>query len=167
MSEKVRPVYARGFFSFSADGRVNQLVVFYYYDPEAYYVGLSKEELSEEINVLKENMQRFLDDEKIMINGKMVRARVRHVRIGFVSINYPFIEYVIDFKGNLVKGENVYENEYENEITEYPYEAIWVFPGPITSYRLAGKVSVLENLLELEVLPGTETGGLEWIRFKL
>ncbi|EHP70468.1 hypothetical protein MetMK1DRAFT_00009710 [Metallosphaera yellowstonensis MK1] len=167
MSDRVKPVYARGFFSVSSDGWVNQLVVFYYYDPESYYAGLSPDELSKERETLKENMQYFLDQERIAINGKVTKARVRIVRIGLISTNYPFVEYVIDFKGETRRGENVYENEYEREVAEYPYEALWIFPGQVTSHSLAGNVKVFNNVLELTVSPGTETGGLEWIKFRL
>jgi hypothetical protein len=167
MSENVRPVYARGFFSVSFDGLVNQLIVFYYYDPDAYYAGLSDEELEEETRTLKENLQYYLDEEKISINGTRVRARVRYVRIGLISTNYPFAEFIVDFRGPLTKGENVYENEYEREVAEYPYEAIWVFPGEVVDFRLAGRVRKINNILELLVDPGTETGGVEWIKFRL
>ncbi len=167
MSEEVRPIYARAFFSFSVDGSVDEYLVFYYYDPNAYYASLDDEGVKREEDVVKENLQTFLDQERITINGEKVRARVTFVKIGLLSVNYPFIEFVIRFKGRLVKGINTYENEYENEVAEYPYEALWVFPGEVVSYHLAGEVRAFGNMLYLKVQPGTTTGGREWIRFRL
>ncbi|MGC9105281.1 MAG: hypothetical protein ACP5HQ_02500 [Thermoprotei archaeon] len=167
MNDNVRPIYARGFFSVSIDGQVNQLIVFYYFDPDAYYAGLSYEELKRENQRLRDNLQYFLDEEKISINGIRVRAKVRYSRIGLISTNYPFAEFVVDFRGPLLKGENVYENEYEREVAEYPYEAIWVFPGEVVDFKMAGRVRKHNNILEVLVDPGTETGGVEWIKFRL
>ena len=167
MSEQVRPIYARAFFSFSSTGNVDEYLVFYYYDPEAYYAGLDAEGIRKEEETVKENLQSFLDEERIVINGQTVRARVLFARIGLLTVNYPFIEFLINFRGRVSAGVNTYENEYEEETAEYPYEAVWVFPGEVVDYQLAGKVEVQGNALFLRVTPGTKTGGREWIKFKL
>ena len=167
MSEQVRPIYARAFFSFSSTGNVDEYLVFYYYDPEAYYAGLDAERIRKEEETVKENLQSFLDEERIVINGQTVRAKVLFARIGLLTVNYPFIEFLINFKGRVLAGVNTYENEYEEETAEYPYEAVWVFPGEVVDYQLAGKVEVQGNALFLRVIPGTKTGGREWIKFRL
>ncbi|MGC9115152.1 MAG: hypothetical protein ACP5HH_04005 [Fervidicoccaceae archaeon] len=72
MSEEVRPIFARAFFNMDPLGSGSQYMVFYYRDPKAYYAGLSRE-------ALRRDMQSFLDEEAISINGRRVEAKVVHV----------------------------------------------------------------------------------------
>ncbi|QIW24951.1 hypothetical protein EWF20_12985 [Sulfolobus sp. S-194] len=165
MSENVKPIYARGFFNMNHLGETTQLTIFYYDDDEHYYASLTKEEVKRELSNLKNNMQYFLDQEIIRINGKRVKAKVLFVRLGLLKINIPYIEFIIRFKGNLHKGENVYEDLYKEEIVEYPYEAIWILPGKIVSYSISGKVKTKNNILFLKVKKGTRISGNEKIKF--
>ena len=164
MSE-VKPIYARGFFNMNSLGETNQLVIFYYYDKDEYYASLNKDEVRDEIRRLKENMQYYLDQEIIKINGKRVRAKVLFARLGLLSIKYPYVEFLIRFKGTLKKGINEYEDIYEEEIAEYPYEALWVLPGKVTEYKISGEVKVKENVLFLKVKKGVKVGKIEKIKF--
>jgi len=164
MSE-VKPIYARGFFNMNSFGEINQLIVFYYYDKDEYYASLEKEEVRNEVRKLKENMQYYLDQEVIKINGKRVRAKVLFVRLGLLSIKYPYVEFLIRFKGSLKKGINEYEDIYEEEVAEYPYEALWILPGKVIDYKIAGNVKVKGNILFLKVKKGIKVGGTEKIRF--
>jgi len=164
MSE-VKPIYARGFFNMNSFGETNQLTVFYYYDKDGYYPSLKKNEVKDEIRKLKENMQYYLNQEVIKINGEKVRAKVLFVRLGLLSIKYPYVEFLIRFKGVLKKGINEYEDIYEEEVTEYPYEALWVLPGKVTDYKISGNVKVRNNILFLKVKKGIKVGGIEKIRF--
>lgn len=164
MSE-VKPIYARGFFNMSFSGETNQLTVFYYYDRDEYYASLKKIEIKNEIKKLKENMQYYLDQEEIRINGKRVKAKVMFVRFGLLSIKYPFVEFLIRFRGELKKGVNKYEDTYEEEIAEYPYEATWILPGKVINSNIAGKVRIKNNILFLKVKKGLKVGGTETIEF--
>lgn len=164
-SNNVIPIYARGFFSMNNLGETSQLTVFYYYDKDMYYYSLDREERKEEIKRISKNMQYFLNKEKILINGERVKAKVRFYRLGFLSKNYPFIEFLITFKGSLKKGINVYEDIYEEEVTEYPYEALWILPGKIVEAEINGKIKVKENMLFLKVKRGIKVGGHEKIVF--
>jgi len=71
-------------------GETTQLTIFYYEDNEHYYASLNKEELKKELHKLKNNMQYFLDQEIIKINGKRVKAKVLFVRLGLLKINIPY-----------------------------------------------------------------------------
>jgi len=162
---EVRPIYARGFFNMNSFGETNQVTVFYYYDKDGYYASLKKNEVKDEIGKLKENMQYYLNQEVIKINGERVRTKVVFVRLGLLSIKYPFVEFLIRFKGSLKKGVNEYEDVYEEEVTEYPYEALWILPGKVTGYKMAGNVKVRGDILFLKVRKGIKVGGTEKIRF--
>lgn len=161
----VTPIYAKGFFVMDRSGKTNQLVTFYYYDDEGYYVSLDEEGIKEEMEKLKENMQYFLDQEKIFLNNERVKAKVVDVRIGMLNINYPFVDFVITFKGRIKKGINYYTDEYENEVTEYPYDALWILPGEVIDVKINGEVKVEGNRIFLSVKKGVLTGGTEGFSF--
>ncbi|BFH72562.1 hypothetical protein SJAV_05060 [Sulfurisphaera javensis] len=165
MSENIKPIYARGFFNMNNLGETNQLVIFYYYDKDSYYASLKKDEIKNELNKLKDNMQYYLDREIIKVNGKRVKAKVLFTRLGLLDVTHPYVEFIIRFYGELNQGENLYEDIYEEEIAEYPYEAIWVLPGKIISYSLSGRVKIKNNILFVKVKKGTKIKGNEKIVF--
>ncbi|QPG49487.1 hypothetical protein HFC64_06340 [Saccharolobus solfataricus] len=167
MSENVTPIFGLGNFVMDKLGNVTQYTFFYYYDPENYYVSLPREMLDKEMELVKENMQSFLDEEKIIINDRVTRAKVVSTDIFLLDTTHPVIEFIITFKGTLKEGLNVYENFYEEEITEYPYEAIWRFPGKILNVKMKGQVIILENFLKIKVNKGIKVGGRERIEFFL
>ncbi|QGA53360.1 hypothetical protein GFS03_01565 [Sulfolobus sp. E5-1-F] len=167
MSEKVTPIFGLGNFVMDKVGNVTQYTFFYYYDPENYYASLTREMLDKEMEIVKGNMQNFLDEEKIIINDRSTRAKVVSTDIFLLDITHPVIEFIIVFRGKLRKGVNVYENFYEEEITEYPYEAIWRFPGKILNVKMKGEITILENFLKIKVNKGIKVGGRERIEFLL
>ncbi|MGC8570625.1 hypothetical protein [Caldivirga sp.] len=165
MSEEVKPIYAKGFFTMDLSGTVRQYTVFYYTDPKFYYANLSEDEYRRELSLLRRNMQQFLDEEVIRINGVRVHAKVVYVNVGLLTVNLPFIEFLITFKGSLRSGVNNYEDEYEEEVTEYPYDILWWLPGNVVEVSMAGEVNVKGNVLTVKVSEGTRVGGKESITF--
>ncbi|MGC8583169.1 MAG: hypothetical protein ACP5KY_08850 [Thermoproteus sp.] len=165
MSEEVRPIFARAFFNMDPLGSVSQYMVFYYRDPKAYYAGLSREALRRELEAVRRNMQSFLDEEAISINGRRVEAKVVHVDIGLIAIDLPYITFLIKFRGELRRGLNVYEDVYEEEVAEYPYEFLWSLPGRVVRAAMAGDVRIHGSLLSVRVPAGTKVGGRESIEF--
>ncbi|RLE72681.1 MAG: hypothetical protein DRZ80_06995, partial [Thermoprotei archaeon] len=104
MSEQIEPIYAQGFFVVNKNGLVNQIIIFDYFDPESYYYNLIDEEdrLSEELEILRENMQAILDSEKILINNEKVKPKVMDVDLDFRgSPLKPYFTFFIIFKGSL------------------------------------------------------------------
>ncbi len=167
MSEEVKPIFARAFFNMDQAGLVNQYMVFYYRDPKAYYANLSGDELRRELEAIRANMQGFLDEEVIRINGERVSARVVYVDIGLMTIENPYITFIIRFKGRLRRGINVYEDIYSEEVAEYPYEFTWSLPGRVIKVQLAGEVKVLGDLVVVKVPMGLRVGGREVIEFEV
>lgn len=165
MSEEVKPIFARAFFHMEPSGRVAQYMVFYYDDPRAYYAGLTRRELEREREIVWRNMQAFLDEEEIRINGRRVEAKVVYVDIGLMAINRPYIVFLIEFGGELRRGVNVYEDFYEEEIAEYPYEFLWRLPGRVLRASMAGEARAVGNLLFVRVPAGVKVGGREAIEF--
>ncbi len=167
MSEDVTPIYALGNFVMDRSGNVTQYTFFYYYDKNTYYASLSKQILKEELNEIRRNMQRFLDEEQILINGERSLAKVINIDLYLLDFEHPVLEFIILFRGRLKKGVNVYENSYEEEVAEYPYQAIWRLPGKVIHVNMNGKISIFKNFLKIKVDKGTKVGGVEIIKFLL
>lgn len=170
----IKPIYAEGIHVMGIDGSVWQTVIFEYLDKEGHYAELlrNRESLVRELRGAMENMQAFLDQEVILINGERVRARVVDVALGFRgSPRRPYLEFYIYFKGRLRPGINKYEDIYEEEEAEYDYQILWLFPGgfEIVDYEFSGEGSILGsgNILRLVVHRGLRVGSYESITFKV
>jgi len=171
---RVEPIHAQGFFIVSRRGDINQIVIYDYYDPEHYYLNLLHRPLDyeEEIKKLAANMQYYLNQEKVLINGERVKPIVKTVSIehrGFAEIAY--ITFTIYFKGKLHKGLNTYENIYEAEKAEYDYEVYWIFPprSKVVEVDIAAEYEVLGdgNILLFWVRKGDRIRGYEKIVFSI
>lgn len=168
------PLYAQGFFIVDSSGVFNQLVIFDYWDPSGYYKKIAGDEdlLREELEKIKSNMQYFLDQERLMINGEEARPLVKHVSLGFRGKEeIPYLFFHIVFKGEIVDGENVYEDYFEEEVAEYDYVVTWIFPpgARVVVADVGVEYNLLENrrVLVYHVKAGTRVRGYEKIVFEL
>jgi len=170
---ELEPMSATGIFVVTRRLEVYQTIVFDYFDSEGIYHELveDEEKLEKELKLLASNMQGFLDEEEVILNGERVRPRVVGVDIGFKSVpEEPFITYFIFFKGKPLKGKNYYENIYENTVAEYPITAYWYFPlkSRITDVQMSGTVEIIgSNILILRLNEGEKIYGYEKIEFEL
>lgn len=168
----VKPVYAQAFFHWYVDGFVRQVMVFEYLDRDEYYFELSRHRdlVAKELEEVRENMQRLLDEEIVRINGVRVKPVVRFVELGFRgSRTRPFFLFVITFDAPIRKGENLYEDFYEETVAEYDYEFMWFLPlgSDIVGYEFGGGEAELidRNVIRVRVSKGAKVGNYEWIRF--
>lgn len=165
-------MYGQGLFIVDASGRVTQVVIFDYYDPRQYYARLVKSgEIHDELDKLETNMQYFLDQERVLVNGVRVYPRVVGTTIGFRGdLTRPYIVFHIEFDFPVRPGRNRYEDYYEPETTEYDYEICWVFPPGwrVLSARLAVSYQIIaERILTALVSRGTRVGPYECIEFEV
>jgi hypothetical protein len=168
------PQYALGFFFVRETGLVEQVVVFKYYDQAEEYkrVVESEERLEEEKSLLARNMQFYLDQEEVYINGERVYPRVVDVEVGFQGdYKHPYILFLIIFRGGFKRGVNIYENKYEPEVVEYDYRVYWIFPqgARILGVEMGVPHRLLDKsrILVFDVRAGTRVGGYERIEFEL
>ncbi len=173
-SKEPKPLYAQGFFTMHETGLVDQIIVFDYIDESRYYweISKNKEKLEKEIKMLADNMQYYLDQEKVLINGEETPPKVVDVEIGFRGKpELPYIIFLIEFKGELKKGVNIYENIYEEEIAEYEYIVVWHLPenAKFLKAELGVPYRVEPNgrSIFFRVKPGTKVGGREAIYFRI
>lgn len=168
------PLYAQGYFYVNPCNYVDQIVIFDYFDPSGYYDELSKdpELLEDELRRVRENMQYYLDLEKVVINGKRSMPKVHWVKLGFRGRkDLPYLIFHISFAGDFAPGLNVYEDTYEEEVAEYDYSVHWFFPigARVTEADLGVDYELLEGgrVLRFSVGAGTYIRGYERIAFEL
>ncbi len=129
-SEQVRPVHAEGTFMVGY-GVIMYYLLFEYYDPLGYYDAVVRDRrlLEEEVAKLHYNMQSFIDEEEVIVNGERVRPKVVLVDIAFRGRKTsPVVVFGIRIAAPVRVGRNVYENRYEPEVAEYDYVVYWMFP---------------------------------------
>ncbi len=167
----MKPVFGYGFFSVDLAGDVVESIIFEYIDNDCEYAELIKDpvKLREEIRILKRNMQDFLDEEVVKINGEETRPYVVKVTVGLAGSRYrPFINYIIKFHCDLKPGLNTYENYYEPETAEYDYIVTWVFPEGVRVLEAdlgVGYEVGPNNVLKFSVKKGFTLPGYEKISF--
>ncbi len=169
---KIRPVYAEAFFKVSKDD-ISYYLIFDYLDEERYYEKLfrKEEELDKEMNKLYYNMQNFLDEEKVIVNGERCRPRVRMVDLNFRNgYDRVSIVFLISFPVKLKKRGNYYENEYASEVVEYNYKVYWFFPegSEIIEVDMEEDYEILDKrILVIYGKKGNKSSGYEMISFNL
>jgi hypothetical protein len=169
----VRPLYGQGFFSLCPSGILWYTIVFDYADDEHLYERLLSEPggAAAEVETLRENMQRFLDEERLVINGAEARARVEHVYIDVRGEpGRATATFLVSIPFRPRRGRNVYEDYYEPDTAEYPYTVTWILPAcaRIVEYEMPGHTRLpAHNVLEVRVEPGTRVPGYEALVFDL
>ncbi len=169
-----KPIYAQGFFHVRREGFVDQTIVFDYYDPGRYYARVLKNPslYEKERELLWNNMQYFLDQEKVLINGEDAEPRVVGVEIGLRGrSDLAYIVFLIVFHGEFVRGLNTYENIYEEEEVDYDYTVYWLFPRDArvieVDVGVPYKTMSGDRILYFKVPRGTRVGGYEKIVFEM
>ncbi|GAB6148446.1 hypothetical protein [Stetteria hydrogenophila] len=165
------PIYGQGFFHLSLEGRLWYTIIFDYYDEKGEYHSLVKSgsrALREELENLRSNMQKLMDEERVIINGAQVRPVVME---SFIEVRgdktRPSIVFITRMDFDIVSGRNVYENFYEPTVAEYDYTVTWIAPPCVkfTSYEGPGRYRLKGNILRIEVEAGRSIDGYESIVF--
>jgi hypothetical protein len=173
MSREPEPLYAQGFFIMHETGLVDQILVFDYIDKDKYYWNLFRDRsrLEREKKMLMDNMQYFLDQEKVYINDKEAPPQVINIELGFRGKPIlPYIVFNIVFSGELRRGVNRYVDIYGEEEAEYDYTVQWLFPEGATVIEaklgVDYTVEASGRQLVFHVKKGMRIGGREEIVFR-
>ncbi len=171
-SEMVEPVHAESFFSVSLTGEFHERLNFEYLDMSNYYRRVIKDEtlLADEVEKLVDNMQFFLDKERVEINGKRVKSRVDYCDIYLKGdTEVVSIVYLIDFMGRFQKGMNMIETWLEEEEAPYDFEILWRFPigTRIMEVETNLEFEIYDDIISLWAMEGDDVGGYEKLVFEL
>ncbi len=172
LSEFVEPVHADSFFSVSRNGEIHERLNYEYIDPEGYYRRVIRDEqlLKKEVEKLADNMQYFLDLERVEINKERVKSRVDYCDIYLKgSSEVVSVVYLIDFAGRFREGVNKIETWLEEETAPYDFEILWRFPvgTRILEIETTLDFEIYEDLVSLWALEGDDVGGYERMEFEL
>lgn len=168
----VEPVHASSFFSVSQTGEIHEQLSFEYLDIEGYYRKVIRDEklLAKEVEKLVDNMQYFLDKERVEINSERVKSRVDYCDI-FLKGDTDVVSviYLIDFTGKFTDGRNVIETWLEEEQAPYDFEILWRFPlgSKIVEVETIMEFEIYNDIISLWAMDGDEVGGYEKIVFEL
>ncbi|TFH02281.1 MAG: hypothetical protein E4H14_17775 [Candidatus Thorarchaeota archaeon] len=119
---------------------------------------------------LADNMQYFLDKEKVEINGERVKSRVDYCDIYLKGdTDVGSVIYLIDFTGKFTGGKNVIETWLEEEEAPYDFEILWRFPigSKIVEVETTMDFEIYKDIISLWAMDGDEVGGYEKIIFEL
>ncbi|MCE4609058.1 MAG: hypothetical protein F7C36_01580 [Desulfurococcales archaeon] len=167
------PMYGQGFFHISYN-TIYYTIVFDYYDKDGDYAKILMDPRSrrEEEKEIKKNMQRLMDEERIVINGRDVRAIVDSALLeprGHRRLHSVVFHVRMDYTP--IEGVNVYENFYEPDTAEYDYTVYWIAPpgGEILTIESEGRVYYQANkrIAVIRVSKGTRLSGYEAVSFRL
>ncbi len=168
----VEPIHAESFFSVSATGEIHERLSFEYLDLEGFYKQVTQDEklLEKEIAKLSNNMQYFLDEERVEINEQRVKSMVQYTDIFLKgSSQVVAIVYLIDFAGVFHKGGNKIQTWLEEEEAPYDFEIIWRFPYGTQIVEIDSKLDheIYNDFVVLWALEGDRVGGYELMEFIL
>jgi hypothetical protein len=172
LSELVEPVHADSFFSVSRNGEIHERLSYEYADPEGYYRRVIRDEklLKNEVEKLVDNMQHFLNLEKVMINQERVKSRVDYCDIFLKGPSEVVsVVYLIDFAGRFKEGVNRIETWLEEESAPYDFEILWRFPvgTRILEVETTLDFDIYDDIITLWAQEGDDVGGYERMEFEL
>ncbi|MHA1925244.1 MAG: hypothetical protein ACXABV_09160 [Candidatus Thorarchaeota archaeon] len=172
MSEMVEPIHADSMFSVSFSGEIHERLSYEYLDPEGYYKRVTRDDdlLRAEVVKLVDNMQHFLDRERVEINKQKVRSRVSYADIFLKgSSEVVSVVYLIDFATRFKPAINQIETWLEEEEAPYDFEILWRFPvgTEITDIDTMLQHEVYDDVVTLWAFEGEQVGGYERMEFKL
>jgi hypothetical protein len=172
MSEMVEPIHADSLFSVSHPGEIHERLCYEYIDPEGYYRSVIRDDdlLRAEIVKLVDNMQRFLDRERVEINKQKVRSQVNYADIFLKgSSEVVSVVYLIDFATQFKPDVNQIETWLEEEEAPYDFEILWRFPvgTEIIEIDTMLQYEIYEDVVTLWAFEGEQVGGYERMEFRL
>jgi hypothetical protein len=175
----LKPYYATSRIQISKKGHFTQIIQYDYHDQGQkhargtdYYSYLQNPQNYDfELNLYWENMQYFLDHEKNYINGKVITQEVKHCSIQFRTKKMPFVQWVVEFEGIFNPGLNVYENQIEPDILEYPIYSIYIADDPLyivdIQTNLRFELDNSHRIVEYFGEKGDVVGPVEIIKIKI
>jgi len=168
----VTPIYGEGFFHVSLSGTIWYTIVFDYWDPGGEYWELLRVggvRVEDECERLRFEMQRLMDEERIVVNGVDVKARVLAAFIDVRGVRRrSSATFIVQIPFTPRPGVNVYENFYGEATADYDYTVYWVLEcGEITGIESPGLVDIRGSTAVIRVKRGLRVPGYESVSFNI
>ena len=166
------PIYGIAYFVINKRQTIQEILEFDYLDEKKFYSEIlhKPQEYKREILMLWENMQEFLDKEKIAINGKETHGKVNHVEILHRGVEeIATVLYLITIpEFTPSEGSCLIESWSEEERAEYDLDAYWIFPKGTEFLEIFSPMDydIYDNTLVLWARKGDRVGGYEKIKVR-
>jgi hypothetical protein len=149
--------------------KLSQLLEYHYLDIDQNFVNLqSTGALAGELEYMQENMQYYLDQDKLFINRQELPLHVKSCQINFNDNDYrqPVAKFLIESEDySLKRGVNTILLIALEERVDYPCLAQWKFPGTVLKVISTMKVKIKGQCVFLEATTGKKVGGNEEFKF--
>lgn len=126
--------------------------------------------LEGELELIKFNLQEFLDQDDLLINSHKTRMTVKNCTLTYLSDNYQALELnfqIISEPYKILEGKNKIELVAEKEIAPYPINSTWIFPGRVIQSISSMTTKILDNEVHLKAEKDKQVGGHEIFIFKI
>ncbi|WP_287586475.1 hypothetical protein [Candidatus Borrarchaeum sp.] len=165
------PLNAEADFYVSEKG-ISELLVYNYLDEEYFYQKLcASEDYDTEMSKIKDNMQFYLDQDKVLVNHEEKRMKLSEVELKFKDglSEYPQLNFMILIRCKLKEGNNIIEFDMEDEIAPYDFLIKYHFPhgSEIVEVESLLSFKIIDNKLIMTAKKGDRVGGYEKIVFKV
>ena len=150
---------------------LEEVIYFFYFDPEQNYSKIKQDVLhnhDDELLKIKKNMQGFLDEDLVFLNGKRLVLNITDIEINFAQdMRHPILVFEVQsYYFRLRSGVNKFELDGEQQIATYPITAEWEFPGKIMFVSSQTRHQIHFNELVFSASPSEPFGGYEIITFR-
>ncbi|MFX1467005.1 MAG: hypothetical protein ACFFA5_11090, partial [Promethearchaeota archaeon] len=147
-------------------------LIYNYFDEKQVYQKLcASNNFDEEMDKIKDNMQYFLDQDRVLVNHEEKRMKLREVELKFKDRlpEYPQLNFMIIIRCKLKEGNNVIEFYMEDEIAPYNFQIKYHFPHGSEIIEVESLLSfkIIDNKIIMAAKKGNRVGGYEKIIFKL
>lgn len=126
---------------------------------------------NQEITLAWDNLQIFLDQEQNLINDHESLQLIKHCNIYFRDKKHPFIQWLVEFEGDLITGTNVYANYVSSEHLTYPIYSLYNFHQPLKIINIKSSLDFNLNksngIIEYYGETGDELEGEEIIEYQI
>ncbi|MFX0208052.1 MAG: hypothetical protein ACFFDT_18850 [Candidatus Hodarchaeota archaeon] len=167
--EKEKPIGAYSEFRVGSE-QIHQTLEFHYWDPSQIYLRLQKtDSLDGELVFIKQNLQDFIDEDKLFVNQVEVPMFVETVSLSFKENNpqLPILTFlIVSGSYQLIFNEkNCLILDAEQEIATYKCQAIWNLPGSVQHVVSSSPFKIDEHQVIFTSHKGQKVGGREEIYF--
>ena len=178
--QNLKPIYASSIMRISKKEsklKFSNTITYDYFDLEKDTIWKNYQEFLKkppnyeaELQLYWNNFQTILDEEINKINEEEVLLKVIHCTILFRDNFHPYVQWIVEFEGNSVDGQNFYQNYVDEEILEYPIYSLYIFEKPLVVKKIVTSlqynISRSNRIIEYFGEPNNKLDGYEAIFFQ-
>ncbi|OLS18958.1 MAG: hypothetical protein HeimC3_47740 [Candidatus Heimdallarchaeota archaeon LC_3] len=156
-----------------AESNLNQIINFYYFDPDQIYNKIKRDldvkGENEEFSKIIDNMQKYLDEDKVFINQEELFLDIVDGYISYPdteSLEYPLLTFEVSSSSyKLFNGRNIIELAGYDQKSPYLITANWNLPGVVLKVQSQTSHKIIGNKINFQAKKDEIISGYELIEF--